>query len=363
MFDPSKPFNTLPELPPAADLDTKELLKKSKSARLALLELKLTSQLLPSQLPLIRSIPLREARDSSAIENVVTTDAKLFRYAAIEGADADPYTKETYRYLIALREGVADLLRRPITTHTAVKICQTIRNTDVDIRATVGTALTNPNTGEIIYTPPEGEELLRTMLANWEVYLNTDHPIDPLIKMAIAHYQFEAIHPFTDGNGRTGRVLNILYIMSEQLLEHPTLFLSSYILKHREDYYNKLLGVTANADWQEWILYMLDAVEETAKQTTELVRATKIEIDATEEELRVRVGLRQAREVAEKMFSDPFFTITDFVNSGLLGNRDTVSRHLNQFVQSGILRVFENERPKLFYAPAFLELLKNDDVD
>ncbi len=362
MFEPLKSYNALPELPPSADLETKALLKKSKTARLALQELNLTSRTLPSLSPMINTIPLREAKDSSAIENVVTTDAKLFRYAAIEGADADPHTKETYRYLTALREGVVTLKTRPISTKTAVKICQTIRNANIDIRVTPGTALRNQVTGKTIYTPPQGEDLLRKLLANWEVYLNTEDSIDPLVKMAIAHYQFEAIHPFTDGNGRTGRILNILYLMSQELIDLPILFLSSYILQNREAYYGGLLEVTAKSLWEEWVLYILDAVEVTAQQTTDLIKSISRLINETQTLLRTQAGFRQVHEVVEAIFSKPYFTIGDITKSGALGNRDTVSRRLGQLVELGILDVMAEGRPKVFYQPQFLSLLTADRI-
>ena len=196
-------------------------------------ELKTSGQLIPNQAVLINSIPLLEAQASSEIENIVTTTDKLFRFANESGAQADPATKEALRYRTALIEGFEMLRRRPVSTSTAIAVCSTIKGVELDIRATPGTAMMNEATGAVIYTPPEGQNLLRHQLANWERFIHEAEDIDPLIRLAVMHYQFEAIHPFVDGNGRTGRVLNLLYLVDKGLLDIPVLYLSRYIIANK----------------------------------------------------------------------------------------------------------------------------------
>ena len=216
-WDPEQPFNGLPPLPPKAELETRVVLKACITARGALAELKQAAALTPNQAMLINTLPLLEARDSSAIENIVTTTDRLFQYADND-THADPATREALRYRTALYEGWQTLTRRPINTRTAELVCARIRSVDMTVRKVPGTALAKDGAGQVIYTPPAGETVLRDLLANWERFLRQQPDIDPLIRMAVMHYQFAAIHPFTDGNGRTGRILNILYLAP--LLSH-----------------------------------------------------------------------------------------------------------------------------------------------
>ena len=183
--------------------------------------------------------------------------------------------KEALRYRAALAQAFQILKERPITTRTAVDICRTIKGVALDIRATPGTALLNEATGEVVYTPPQGQDLLRQKLADWERYLHTEDGVDPLIKLGVLHYQFEAIHPFTDGNGRTGRVLNLLYLVEKGLLDTPTLYLSRYIIQHKSAYYSGLLKVTTDEAWEPWLLFMIEAVRETAIWTTAKIGAIR----------------------------------------------------------------------------------------
>ena len=267
-FRSDRPFNDLPLLPPSSDVETRAILKACIEARAALAELRIAGQLIPNQTILINSIPILEAQASSEIENIVTTTDRLFRFAGADLDQADPATQEALRYRTAIYRGYQTLSERPLSTRLAVEICRTIKNVDMDVRATPGTALLNDATGKIVYTPPEGVELLRRMLANWERYLHEAEDIDPLIRMAVMHYQFEAIHPFTDGNGRTGRVLNLLFLVDKKLLDIPVLHLSRFIIENKTEYYRLLLQVTTEAAWEPWILYMLEAVRETSLWTT-----------------------------------------------------------------------------------------------
>ncbi|MFW2374694.1 MAG: Fic family protein, partial [Gammaproteobacteria bacterium] len=215
--DVTRPYNDLPDLPPQQELETRQILKLCTEARVALAELRQLGETIPNQSVLINTIPLLEAQASSEIENVVTTSDKLFRFAdATNISQADPATREALRYRSALHQGYQAIKEKPLNTNTAITICRLIKNTNLDIRRVPGTQLANDRTGEVIYTPPEGEDLLRNKLSNWERFLHENDELDPLVRMAVGHYQFEAIHPFTDGNGRTGRVLNILYLIDKQ---------------------------------------------------------------------------------------------------------------------------------------------------
>ena len=202
-FDPEEPYNDLPRLPPAADIETREILRACIEARAAVAELKQAGHLLPNQAILINTLPILEARASSEIENNVTTTDRLFQYAQDETQPTDAATKEALRYRTALRRGFESLAQRPLTTATAMDVCRTLRGIEIDVRKVPGTALTNAATGNIVYTPPDGQDLLLDLLANWERYLHDDTNVDTMIRMAVGHYQFEAIHPFMDGNGRT----------------------------------------------------------------------------------------------------------------------------------------------------------------
>src|SRR5262245_59929675 len=275
MIDPKRPHNDLPPLPPQTDLETRPVLKKCVAARTALAELRLAGHLIPDQRLLIHAIPNLEARASSAIENIVTTNDALFRQASLGDGEATPATKEAARYRAALYEGVEALKSRPLSTRIAVDVCRTITGIDLDVRRTSGTTLANSHTGEVIYTPPDGEARLREMLSNWERFAHGSPELDPLARMAVLHYQFEAIHPFPDGNGRTGRILNILSLIQDGLLDLPTLYLSRYILKTRGEYYRRLGEVTFRQQWEAWILYVLRGVEETSVWTTQKIRAIR----------------------------------------------------------------------------------------
>lgn len=254
---PDEPYNQLPALPPANDAtETLAILKACIPARAALAELNQAGKLIPNQSLLINLLPLLEAKDSSEIENIVTTTDKLFQFAQ-EDHGADPATKEALRYRTALYEGFELLRRKPLCTNTAVQVCSTLKGVEMDVRKVPGTIIGNQASGETIYTPPSGEDVIRNLLTNWESYLNTHDGTDPLIKMAVSHYQFEAIHPFHDGNGRTGRIVNVLYLIDQELLTLPILYLSRYIVHHKNDYYRLLTHVTRTGDWQEWIIFML----------------------------------------------------------------------------------------------------------
>ena len=327
-------------------------------ARAALAELKQAGELLPNQGLLINLLPLLEAKDSSEIENIVTTTDKLFQYAD-EDDNADPATREALRYRTALATGFRRLSERPLTANTAIDICSTIKSVDMQVRRVPGTKLMNPATGAVIYTPPEGEDQLNALLSNWEQFLHDDDGLDPLIKMAIAHYQFEAIHPFTDGNGRTGRVLNILYLIQQGLITLPILYLSRYIVQNKADYYRLLLDVTREQNWEEWILYMLAAVEQTSYWTTAKIGATRQLMEHTGHYLQAQLPKIYSHELVQIIFQQPYCRIQNLVEAGI-AKRQTASVYLKQLCEVGVLEERQVGKEKLFIHPKLVQLLSQD---
>lgn len=355
-FGPRKPFNDLPALPPRADVESRPVLKACIEARAAVAELKQAGELIPNQAVLINSIPLLEAQASSEIENIVTTTDRLFQFADDRDSMADAATKEALRYRTALREGFESLRRHPLTTRTAVDICRTIKGVDLGVRKTPGTALMNDRSGEVIYTPPEGEALIRDKLSNWERFLHEADHIDPLVRMAIGHYQFEAIHPFIDGNGRTGRVLNLLYLVEQGLLDIPVLYLSKAIIEAKQDYYRLLLNVSRDGAWEPWILFMLDAVRSTAHWTTSRIKAIRALIDETAERMKHDAPGIYSRELTELIFVQPYCRIANVVEADI-AQRQTASVYLKQLVDIGLLREMKAGREKLFINPRLIQVL------
>lgn len=358
-FNPDQPYNELPPLPPAQELETRPILKLATEARVALAELKHIGETLPNQAVLINTIPLLEAQASSEIENIVTTTDKLFRFSDAAANQADQATKEALRYRTALYCGFEMLKQRPLSTALAVEVCRILKGSELDIRRVPGTKLANHNTGQIIYTPPEGEALLRDKLANWERFLHGHEAFDPLVRMAVGHYQFEAIHPFTDGNGRTGRVLNILFLVDQRLLELPVLYLSRYIIQHKADYYRLLLEVTRNSRWHDWLEFMLLAVKETADWTSAKARASRALLDHTIDYIRRREPAIYTRELVEQIFIQPYCRIGNLVDASI-GHRETASKYLKQLCEIGVLEELKVGREKLFVHPKFLRLLTQD---
>lgn len=358
-FNPAKPYNSLPPIPTARALETLPVLRKCVGASRALAGLKEAARLIPNQDVLINSIPLREARDSSAIENIVTTNDTLFKFANADPEKADDATKEALRYRTALMQGFKDVQEKPLSTRTAVLVCRAIKNVDLDIRQVPGTALAHHPGGKVVYTPPEGQKLLREKLSNLEQFLHGEEDIDPIIRMAAAHYQFEAIHPFTDGNGRTGRILNTLYLIDQKLLDLPILYLSRYINEHRAEYYDRLLAVTTSGAWEAWLLYMLTAVEETSLWTIAKIRAIGDLMDATVEYVNAASPKIYSRELIEVIFTQSYSRIGDVVDAGL-AVRQTASKYLKELVAKGVLQERQEGRENVYINIRLLELLTSD---
>ncbi len=355
-INPTRAYNELPELPPKVDLESRAVLKACIGARAAVAELKQAGRLLPNQDVLINTIPLLEARASSEIENIVTTTDELFKFAQADREARDPATKEALRYRTALRRGVESLKKRPLVTATAVDVCRTLLGIDLDVRRVPGTALLNEATGEVVYTPPEGEALLRRLLANWERFLHDAEGVDPMIRMAVGHYQFEAIHPFTDGNGRTGRILNLLFLVEQGLLDLPILYLSRAVIRTKADYYRLLLEVTTAGAWEEWILYLLGAVEETARWTTERIQAIRRLMEETADYVRKEAFGAYSHELVELIFVQPYCRIKNVVDAGI-AKRQTAAVYLKRLRDIGVLEEVKVGREKLFVNPRLMRLL------
>lgn len=361
-LDPAKPYNQLPPLPPEADIESKAILKKCVTARAALAELKQAGGLIPNQAVLINTIPLLEARDSSEIENIVTTTDKLFQFAEQQGSLVDPATKEALRYRTALYQGYQAIKNRPLCTATAVEICTMIKGVNMDIRRVPGTTLGNDITGETIYTPPEGEALLRELMANWEQFIHNHPHIEPLVRMAITHYQFEAIHPFMDGNGRTGRILNLLFLVDQGLLDIPILYLSRHIIQNKGAYYQYLQDVTTDQQWEQWVLYMLNAVEQTANWTREKIIAIRDLMNHTTEYVHKNLPSIYSHELVELTFVQPYCRIGNLVELNI-AKRQTASVYLKQLCDIGVLQELKAGREKLFIHPKLMRLLTQDNND
>lgn len=353
---PDRAYNQLPLLPPSTELETKPVMRMCIEARASLGELKRASELIPDPAMLINTLPVLEARSSSEIENIVTTADAIFEH--MDRADAaDPATKEALRYREALMEGFRQIDAMPVSARLAEQVCSRLRGVQTTVRRAPGVELARAETGEVIYTPPEGEARLRDLLGNWDRFMNEPSHLDPLLRMAVGHYQFEAIHPFTDGNGRTGRVLNGLYLIQSELLTMPILYLSRYIIRNRSEYYRRLLGVTRERDWEGWLLYMLTAVENTAGWTLNLIeRVRKLE-EETAETIRIHEPKIYSRELVEVLFRQPYCRIGNLVDAGI-AKRQTASTYLKRMAGLGIVEERKRGRDKLFVNTKLLRVLE-----
>jgi Fic family protein len=360
-FNPELPYNDLPALPPPGDqIETTQILKRCINARVALAELKQAAELIPNSAVLVNALPLLEARASSEIENIVTTTDKLFEYADIAEDRADAATKEALRYRTALYEGTKMVQRRMLSTDMAIQICSTIKGLELDIRAESGTTLKNRLSGETIYTPPIGQQLLIEKLDNWADFMHRNTEIDPLVRMAVQHYQFEAIHPFSDGNGRTGRILNILFLVEHGLLDSPILYLSRYIIQHKAAYYRLLNKVTEEQDWTAWILFILDGVEETCTWTTDKIKSIRELMEHTGQFVQKQLPKVYSWELVELLFKQPYCRIGNLVDTGI-AKRQTASVYLKQLCDLGVLKELKSGRENIFVHPKYIELLTGEE--
>lgn len=359
-WKPNIPYNDLPPLPPKQDIESKTILKRCIAARASLARLKQAAELIPNQAMLINTLPVMEARASSEIENIVTTTDKLFQSLQMDTERQDPATKEALQYRTALFAGYESLTSRPLCTQTAIMVCNAIKHPyEMAIRKTGGTALKGGNSGNVVYTPPEGEEIIRGKLENWERFIHESGDLDPLIIMAAAHYQFEAIHPFTDGNGRTGRILNSLLLIEKGLLDLPILYLSRYIIENRADYYRLLLGVTERQDWESWIIYILDGVADTADWTVSKIDAIRRLFEQTRQHIRTHAQGIYTHELVNLLFEQPYTRIANLEAAGI-AKRQTASKYLKELSDIGVLQEIAIGRDKLFIHPRLMELLRGE---
>ncbi len=354
-WSPEVPFNDLPPLPPPGlDLEPKPVLKATIEARAALATLVQAGQLLPNPNVLVHAVSLLEAQASSEIENIVTTADELFKHVGSGGGDHA--TKEALRYRAALFAGVESIRERPLTAVTAAQICSELQGRDMAVRAVPGTRIANPTTREIVYAPPEGTDVIREKLSAWERFVHAEDDLDPLVRMAVAHYQFEAIHPFHDGNGRTGRVINILMLIEAGLLHDPILYLSRAIIAQKNDYYRLLRAVTADGAWVEWVLYMLGAVCDSAASTTRKIGAIRAcQEDIAERARAATPGGRDTQFLAV-LFEQPYCRINTVADRCDV-SRQTASSWLRALVEAGLLRDLKVGRELLFVNHELLDVL------
>ena len=347
-FNPGLPYNELPPLPPAGDIVSPYILRKTITASRALSELKGAVRSLPNPTLFVDTINLQEAQASSEIENVITSQDELYTAASMEQRINDPATKEVIHYKEALWHGVGSLKSRPIlTTNLFIEIVRIIKENDAGVRKLPGTQLKKPVSGEVIYTPPVGEDRIRNLLQNLEEYIHSDDGVDPLIKMAVMHYQFEAIHPFYDGNGRAGRIVLILFLIHQGLLDLPCIFLSRYIMEHKSQYYEGLRGVTERSDWETWLLYMLDMIESSASRA--LTRIEKIDRAMKEmsADLQQQLPKIYSKELLEVLFRLPY-SKRQFLHNAGLGTLKTVGRYLVALENAGFLSSKQVGKEKLY---------------
>ncbi|MCE3233305.1 MAG: addiction module protein [Rickettsiaceae bacterium] len=353
-FNRNTPYNDLPLLPPGLELETKNVMKAVVSASRALASLKTRGEHLPNQSLLIDSLVLLEAKDSSEIESIFTTHDALYQAHVLESSNIDPHTKEVENYRKALWHGVNSVKERPLNANTFIEIVQIIKKNQSEVRKATGTKIVIP-LKEIIYTPPEGYDLIYKLLSNLENYLHKNDNIDPLIKMAVIHYQFEAIHPFSDGNGRTGRILNILYLLQEKLLDVPILFISNYILRNKTLYYKGLQNVTENNDWEGWIIFMLKAIEITSNETIARIDAIRDAMQIYKMKMEKDFS-GNSKELLEILFEQPYCTIQSLIKRGI-AKRVTASSYLKKLHNIGLLESKKVGRNAFYINPVLLNIL------
>ena len=326
-------------LPINNDVESKAVLRKTAMAHKALAELKGVTGTIPNEKILLETLALREARESSAIENIISTFDEVYQSNLFSNQYASPEAKEVHQYAKALIEGFNLVKRYGILSNNHIlQIQQIVEQNNAGYRKLPGTKLFNDKTGEVVYTPPQGHDSIVALMNNLEVFINDDKimDIDPLIKMAIVHHQFESIHPFYDGNGRTGRILNILYLVQKKLLHLPILYLSKYIIKNKNDYYRLLQEVRLNNSWEEWIIYMLDGIEKTATETVILINSIKRLMQEYKTFIRKQYPKMYSQDLLNNLFKYPYTKI-EYIQSDLQVSRNTAIRYLEELVKTNIL--------------------------
>lgn len=350
---------TIPTLPLSLELETKSILKKLAKTHQALAELKGVSGIIPNQSILISTLSLQEAKDSSAIENIVTTHDELYRSNASIKQFTTLSAKEVFSYSDALQTGYHNVKKTGLLTNNHIlEIQQTLEENSAGFRKLPGTLLKNEQTGEVIYSPPQDGNTVRQLMNNLESFINEDNlsPIDPLIKMAVIHHQFESIHPFYDGNGRTGRIINILYLVKCALLDTPILYLSRYINQNKGEYYRLLQLVRDKNVWDLWIEFMLEGVEQTARRTTRLVHQMRDLIQSDKHKIREELPKIYSHDLLNNLFRHPYTKI-DFVVEDLQITRITATKYLEELVRIGILSKHKQGKENYYMNDSLIDLL------
>ena len=328
----------LPELPLPFDMESKAILKSLPTAHAALAELKGLAATIPNQTILINTLGLQEAKDSSAIENIITTHDDLYKSELNFDVFKSLNAKEVQNYIGALKHGFALISeKRVLNNRVILQIQEVLEKNNAGFRKLPGTALKNSSTGETVYTPPQNLTDIQRLMKNLEQFINDNDlsDYDPIVKMAIIHFQFESIHPFYDGNGRTGRIINILYLILNKLQTLPILYLSSYIIQHKPDYYRLLQEVRDKNNWEEWLLFMIKGVEQTSKATIELI--VEIKSLMTDYKNRLRTNYKfYSQDLLNNLFKHPYTKI-EFVVNDLAVSRLTAANYLNKLADDGLL--------------------------
>lgn len=350
---------SIPNLPLNIELETKPVLKKLAKAHQALAELKGVSGIIPNQSILISTLSLQEAKDSSAIENIITTHDELYKSDVSAKQFASFAAKEVYSYAAALRNGYQEVKKTGLLVNNYIlEIQQTLEEGGSGFRKLPGTVLKNDQTGEIVYSPPQDESQIRLLMNNLEQFINDDSlsDADPLIKMAIIHHQFESIHPFYDGNGRTGRIINILYLVKNGLLDTPVLYLSRYINQNKNEYYRLLQAVRDTGAWEPWILYMLEGVEQTSRQTVRLILGMRDLMQKYKHKMREELPKIYSQDLLNNLFRHPYTKI-EFVMEELQITRNTAMKYLDELVRIGLLSKHKKWKENYYMNDALFDLL------
>ena len=356
----NKPIK-LADLPPGIDLETRPILKKSAQAHRFLAELKGISATIPNQSILINTLALQEAKDSSAIENIVTTHDELFQQELFADVSVNAAAKEVSRYSVALKQGYEQVRKTGLLTNNHImEIHAELGSGRPGLRTMPGTELKNKDTGVTVYVPPQDGEEIKRLMTNLEKYINDDDfsKLDALVKMAVIHYQFESIHPFYDGNGRTGRIINILYLVQHGLLNSPVLSLSRFINQNKGDYYRLLQATRNTGNWEDWLLYMLGGVEQTSRQTTTLIIGIVALMQRHKHTLRDRLPKIYSQDLINNLFRHPYTKI-EFVTDELMVHRNTATKYLDELVRIGLLSKHRLGKDNYYLNDALYGLLQN----
>lgn len=359
-IDPTKLNNNLAPLPPLVDLETKNIFKQLTKSAVALAELKGLVNTLPNPYILLNAIILQEAEASSEIENVITTQDKLYQALISQNqVSVDPATKEVLRYREALLHGLKIIEKKGfLNTNCIVEIQAILEENSAGIRKLPGTTLTNTKTGKVIYTPPDNYTSIVKLLKNFEDYINIDDDdISSLIKVAVQHYQFESIHPFYDGNGRTGRIINILYLILKGQLEQPILYLSKYIIDNKSDYYRLLQEVRTKNLWEEWVLFILKGIEETANETKIQINKINKLFSKTESLVKKENAKIYNKELLELLYEHPYSKV-EYVVKRLGVSRITATKYLQSLVDMDILEIKQVWKENLYINKELFQLFK-----